>query len=427
MPAKGSKKSKDTQEGQPEIQDEPAGSREEETPETPKVPSDLAERLARIESVLETLSAKAEADAAPKRRVPSPTIMTTRQKAARTKNSGGKKSTPQQSQSSPSAMEDVQMQEIGPIQPATESTSLQTPVVTSAIAAAHQQNPYVNTTLGSHQQSPYVNTPNVNTPNPSIDFNTWLLNKTPAMNPQFSQQYMPMASKEVHNNSEIDARVQQIIANSTTNLAKGTSPQGLFPFKYVTRGHDKVKTAINSITALEHLWGIFAIIKDPTVQSGIKPALLAHMDQILEDCRWYDWESAVRPWSEEVFSLIAEGRLPLGWDDTQQIQMLRMTISRASTARIYGVKEQFPRGRQYQHQPQATGQTHGAHEMLKGGPPCPQYNSQQGCQLPSGHNFKGKKMIHVCAYCITELSASYPHSVANCRHKARSDSQQHFY
>lgn len=43
---------------------------------------------------------------------------------------------------------------------------------------------------------------------------------------------------------------------------------------------------------------------------------------------------------------------------------------------------------------------------------------------------EGKKMIHVCAYCIAELSVSYPHSVVNCRHKARAEARseaQHFY
>lgn len=187
-----------------------------------------------------------------------------------------------------------------------------------------------------------------------------------------------------------------------------------------------MKMSINSLTALEHLWGIFAIIKDPTVSSGIKPALLTHMDEILEDCRWYDWESAVRPWSEEVFSLIGEGRLPMGWEDTRHIQMLRMTISRASTARLYGNKEHYTKNRQFQGQAQSHAHAHNAHEQMKGGPPCPQYNSQQGCQLASGHNVRGKKMIHVCSYCITELSVSYPHSVVNCRNKARSETQ-HFY
>lgn len=407
MPTKGSKKAKTGQEGQEEIPEETSAG---QTEEPPQVPENLAERLVRIESILETLAAKAEADSAPKRRILSPTVMTTRQKSARTKASGTKKSAANKDQEVPPVMDDVIMQENDPVPIAAALLPQQTPAMTSSNFTGHHQSPYVN-----------------NAPM-TTDFNSWLLSKTPAMNPQFSQQYMPMASRDFHNNSDIDARVHQIIANSATNIAKGTSQQGLFPFKYVTRGHDKVKPTINSITALEHLWGLFAIIKDPTVPSGIKPAILTHMDEILEDCRWYEWESAVRPWSEEVFSLIAEGRLPLGWEDTKHIQMLRMTISRASTARIYGNRGQLPRIHQPQSQQQHNpAQSHPSHEQMKGGPPCPQYNSQQGCHLQSGHSFKGKKMIHVCSFCIAELSVPYPHPIINCRNKARAETQQHFH
>lgn len=362
--------------------------------------------------------------------------MTTRQKSARAKASAPKKGTGSQKRAASIDLEDVQVQEMETESP-TEPALKQTPAMTSSNTGSHQQNPYVNTlsaAAGSHHQYPYVNTATGST-----DFNSWLLSKTPAMNPQFSQHCMPMASRDLQSNLEIEARVPQIIATSATNISKGTSPHRLFPFKYVSRGHDKVKIGINSASALEHLWGIFAIIKDPTVPGAIKPALLAHMDEILEDFRWYDWESAVCPWSEEVFSLIAEGRLPLGWEDTRQIQMLRMTISRASTARIYRNREQQIRNRPSNSQPHAfaqqygtndqhknMGQSHAGHEQLKGGLPCPHYNSQQGCQFPLGHNVKGKKMIHVCSYCITEMSAPYPHPVVNCRHKAQA-STQHFY
>lgn len=155
------------------------------------------------------------------------------------------------------------------------------------------------------------------------------------------------------------------------------------------------------------------MFKDPTVPAAIKPALLNHVDEILEDCRSYEWESAVRPWSEEVFSMIAEGRLPRGWDDVQQIQMLRLTISRASTAKLGQVRETFSRQRQ--------GQQVSQQEQTKGGPPCPAYNSSQGCRLPSGDMEQGKKMIHACSFCLSAMSASYPHSQIQCRNKNRGD------
>lgn len=204
-----------------------------------------------------------------------------------------------------------------------------------------------------------------------------------------------MSTRDVMYNEDLDSRVHQIIANSASNLVKGMSIPGASPFKYVKRRHDKVKACINSVTALEHLWGIFAMLKDPATSSSIKPALLNRVDEILDDCPSYDWETAVWPWSEEVFSLIAEGRLLRGWDDVNQIQMLRLKMSMASTAKL-GRPSGRPSGQPQEHanKPRAFQQQYGQQsnqDQLKGGPPCPSYNSAHGCHLPSGHMQQGKK------------------------------------
>lgn len=40
-------------------------------------------------------------------------------------------------------------------------------------------------------------------------------------------------------------------------------------------------------------------------------------------------------------------------------------------------------------------------EVFKGGPPCPQYNSQLGCHLQSGHGGpNGRRYVHVCSFCF---------------------------
>lgn len=44
------------------------------------------------------------------------------------------------------------------------------------------------------------------------------------------------------------------------------------------------------------------MLKDSSVANDIKPALLDHVEQICDDCREYNWNSAVRRWSEEMFS-----------------------------------------------------------------------------------------------------------------------------
>lgn len=105
-------------------------------------------------------------------------------------------------------------------------------------------------------------------------------------------------------------------------MSKGMPKDGFFPHKYIKRGDEKSLMTLNSLTLPEHIWGIFAMIKDRAVPTSIKPALLQHIDEVVEDCRDYDWPTAVRRWSEEVFSLVAENRLPKGWLSTDKFNYL---------------------------------------------------------------------------------------------------------
>lgn len=67
---------------------------------------------------------------------------------------------------------------------------------------------------------------------------------------------------------------------------------------------------LNALTAIEYIGGIFKIIKDPNVPAHIKPYLYTHMEELVEDAADYDWQTAVRPWSEQIFTLIAARRPP---------------------------------------------------------------------------------------------------------------------
>lgn len=90
--------------------------------------------------------------------------------------------------------------------------------------------------------------------------------------------------------NQVDLQVKHILASSVHNLAKGNVHSGIFPFKHVLRGPEKVQAQINSVTLSEHLWGIFRIIYNPKVDPAIKPELMRHMEQIVEDEQG-DWSS----------------------------------------------------------------------------------------------------------------------------------------
>lgn len=217
--------------------------------------------------------------------------------------------------------------------------------------------------------------------------------------------------------ADIDAHVRHIL-DASPNQFKGNVPVGIYPFKQVTRGLEKKKLSFNTVTLAEHIYGMFRIIDDIHTSPTIKPYIITHMREVAEDACEFEWPGYVRRWSEEVFNLIAENRLPGGWGATARIQNLRTGMSRVDAARLTFAKEAPVNKRPVSH-------SHQQSEMLRGGPPCSAFNSSQGCALQSGHVQAGKRQIHVCSYCLLNNAAAHPHSEALCRNKQR-NTASHF-
>lgn len=249
--------------------------------------------------------------------------------------------------------------------------------------------------------------------------NDWIIGHVNPKRTAPLQPGLPLSTAQMPNDPSLEAQVHQVLLNTASNIAKGNQNNGFYPHKYVDRGPEKKKLGLNSLTVLEYLHGILRMIKDSIVPSNIKPYIYAHLEEVIEDAREYDWATAVRPWSEEIFTLIAEGRLPEGWANQNKIQMLRMTMSRASTARLTTSNAQTSFT---QNKPRQTANT----TDLRGGSPCVDFNSQHGCQLSSGHISNGKKVVHICAFCLWHSAAVYPHPECYCRNRQRYNNNNHF-
>lgn len=240
---------------------------------------------------------------------------------------------------------------------------------------------------------------------------------------------LPTSATPFNYDQEMEAKVNHILSSTAHTLAAGPGKTGFFPHRYVSRGPDRKRPTFNMLSLSEHVWGIFMLIKEKKVPAQMKPSLYKHIQDIIEDTCMYDWATAVRPWSEEVFSQVDEGRLE--WADSSSIQMLRMSMSRPSVAKIDpatgglikypSVPNQHNSGQSYDrsHYRQNQNQGQGQVDVLKGGPPCEFYNSQQGCTQRSGHLVRGQKMIHVCCYCLYNTSASHQHPETQCRNKGK--------
>lgn len=222
----------------------------------------------------------------------------------------------------------------------------------------------------------------------------------------------------------LDSQVKQLLASTVHNLGKGNSQPYDFPYKYILRGPEKVKATINSVTLLEPLWGIFRIIHDSKTDADIKPSLMLHIEQIIEEAREFDWELGVRCWSEEVFSRISEGRLLTGWHAYEEIQRMRMVIAQSKP---FVPKQQAPHNYRDNSNKKQLPHNQAQLDILRGGPPCPDYNSSTGCTLSSGHIKQGKRLVHVCSFCLYNTStANYHPETYYCNKIHLTGSNNHF-
>lgn len=261
---------------------------------------------------------------------------------------------------------------------------------------------------------------NINNNNPA--WNTWHAQQHHANSCPSTASAHQMFDAPPFTAGDIDAQVRHIM-DTTPHQLKGNVPVGIFPFKKVTRGPEKKKLSFNMVTLPEHIYGMFRIIDDESVNPAIKPDIITHMREVAEDACEFERNGYVRRWSEEVFSLIAEDRLPGGWAATARIQNLRTGMSRVDAARLVAPRDVAHPNRDASHSKRPATQTYHPDTVLRGGPPCAAFNSPQGCTSQSGHMLNGKKQIHVCSYCLLNNAAA--HSEAMCRNKQR-HSASHF-
>lgn len=409
-----------------QVQQEPQ-EQETQTPAQEKPDSEeVNQRLARIEAAIERMSARPA-------RVPSPTIMTTRGRAkaneknntaskqrrlvsmdpelSRENDNNSQSSSSTQHPHQPSHKRAVNRDTMADVQPRDQTAVHDVPV---DLLTQHSGDPLTNVNkLAPPRQLIDVNTIPAGTGwAPQMDYT---IGATSEVNsPQLTQHQQQYGFKT----DDVERRVQDILASTASTLSRGNVKPGAYPFKYVLRGHERLKVSINSVSLSEHLWGLVCMIRDPKIDPSIRPYLYSHLLEVIEDTCDFDWE-CVRRWSEEVFTLIAENRLLGGWSSVSRIQMLRVTISRSPFNRAYSPppRELHPRDQVRRPQPQQQQPFHS--DPPKNGPPCTAYNTANGCNLPAGHMVNGRKVQHVCTFCLYNSCATCTHPESQCRNKNR--------
>ena len=69
----------------------------------------------------------------------------------------------------------------------------------------------------------------------------------------------------------------------------------------------------------EHIAALFRMSKHKQVPASWTDHLLDHVNQLAIMAGDWDWPTC-RTWSEKVFNMFDDGRLPRGWSDKQAIK-----------------------------------------------------------------------------------------------------------
>lgn len=84
------------------------------------------------------------------------------------------------------------------------------------------------------------------------------------------------------NDPSMSQQVRNKLAPTAHQLSAGNKPQ------FFHHGPEKKRFGINSVTLAEHLWGIIRIVKDHKTEARIKPDLLSHLEDVVEDSCDYE-------------------------------------------------------------------------------------------------------------------------------------------
>ena len=187
----------------------------------------------------------------------------------------------------------------------------------------------------------------------------------------------PTTLQDLEGDPTMTRRVTEALHAMTTPFAAATGKHVHFPHQLVNRGTKKQKTALGELTLPEFLWGFIQLIKARETNDPDVPYMYAHLENITEDTKTYEW-SSVRAWSEEVLVRVFRGKLV--WSNSYEIDRLQTQFS-------------------HQYKPESeqadsTQRADGAYKMsdalrkAKPGPPCKAYQAGS-CTHATDHIING--------------------------------------
>ena len=195
-----------------------------------------------------------------------------------------------------------------------------------------------------------------------------------------------------------------------TTRKKGIPASYVFPFEVVDRGEEGKTIKKGDASKDEYILGLIRLQSSPDFPRDSVPELIQHLESVLQDNCVIPWP-VVRRYSEDIFTRIADGRLPKGWKDPVALQGVRLEalaimqhlLPQAQTQNRHN-NQRFP------------SEPRNPYDKATSGTPCMVWNRDvERCtkaEKGESHTIGTNKYAHICGYCanVRHIVAAHPES-----------------
>ena len=219
-------------------------------------------------------------------------------------------------------------------------------------------------------------------------------------------------------------------ATKVTEKKKGNAP--LLPHLFVIRGSKREKIAVGEASMPEYIAALCKMSKDPEVPDTWREPLAEHIHNLaVMACEW-EWNTC-RLWSEKVFDMIDDGRLPHAWSDHYAVKDIqrdayavgnRITVTKYHRPTAHNPRQTAaptPVTTYNTAQTNYTATTENRQDFNRDtdGKPCTPWNWGSDCGFSTSHGEASDRKVHVCAWCANKYRRANVHKEKDCLNKKR--------
>ena len=222
--------------------------------------------------------------------------------------------------------------------------------------------------------------------------------------------------------SERNDAVNELLIAVGLALSKRRANNIIAPQKYVVRGGRNEKIAMEEASWAEYFAALCQMIEDRKLPSSWPSHLFTHMYQLATMATNWDWYTC-RQWSETVFSMIADGRLPRGWSDQYAIKDVQRDVCALGT-RLDKAKQNLYNKLDNGGRPNSNNSTHNEHGKVEydretDGKPCNAWYWGNDCAHSTSHGLHPDRQCHICSWCAKNYKKANMHQEKVCQNKQR--------